>query len=138
MTIVNHWLSLIITDYHWLSLIIIDYHWLSLIIIGHHWLSLIVWKSENITYPLTGLLTTWNQEMLAHLKKPSNVENKPLTLRCWRWSSAGKNWRERTGASKSFRQLPNFQLIENMKCSTDRNLHAYHYIRLVKNNSNPF
>ena len=24
--------------------------------------------SKDITYPLTGLLTTWNQEMLAHLK----------------------------------------------------------------------
>ena len=65
-----NWLSLIINNYHWSSLIIIDHHWLSLIIIDYHWLSLIildyVWKSEKRW--MTDLMTTWNQEMLAHLE----------------------------------------------------------------------
>ena len=52
-------------------IIIIDYHWLSLTIHDYHWLLLIIWKSEKrwITDWLTQLLTTWNQEMLTHLKK---------------------------------------------------------------------
>ena len=54
-------------DYHWLSLAIIDYHWLSLIIIDYHCLSLFICKSENGKL-LTDSLTTWKQEMLAHLK----------------------------------------------------------------------
>ena len=48
----------------WLSMIIIDYHWLSMIIIDYHRLSE---KGESLHW-LTHSLTTWNQEMLAHLK----------------------------------------------------------------------
>ena len=46
-------------DYHWVALIIIFYHWLSLIIIDY----MKIWKRW-----LTHLVTTWNQEMLTHLK----------------------------------------------------------------------
>ena len=62
-----HWLSMIIIDHHWLSLVIIDCHWLSWITIDYHWFSLIIWKSE-LYQLLTDSLTTWNQEMLVHLK----------------------------------------------------------------------
>ena len=59
----------VINWYHWLSFIIIDYHLLSLIIIDYHWLSLIIIQyTENLIRWLTHSVTTWNQEMLAHLK----------------------------------------------------------------------
>ena len=66
-----HWLSLIIIDYHWLSLTIIDFHWLSLIIIDY----LKIWKA--VSSWLTELVTTRNQEMLAHL---TEKETKIFTL----------------------------------------------------------
>ena len=47
---------MIIFDYH--------YHLLSLIINHYHWLS----ENPKKYQLLTHLLTTWNQELLAHLK----------------------------------------------------------------------
>ena len=84
-----HWLSLIINDYHRLSLIIIDCHWLSLIITEYTWLSLIIIEYYRLSLIIsdyltilkrwvTDSLTTWNQEMLAHLKKPCTFTSAQL------------------------------------------------------------
>ena len=83
-----HGLSLIIVDYHWIYLITIDFHWLSFIIIHiiidiidyYHWLSSIMnnhyWLFEYLERWIAHWLTTWNQEVLAHLKNSLHVVNK--------------------------------------------------------------
>ena len=71
--------SLIFIDFHWLSLIIIEYHWLSLIILINY-----IWKSKKyqlLTDWLTHSRTTWNQEMLAHLKRNA------INQKTWRSTS---------------------------------------------------